>query len=66
MSAQGFKMIGQEETMERFTHKYVFYFYPHFIDGREYKGFFKFFGRVKDGKELAKKLGRNYDYQKLF
>lgn len=53
--------------MERFKHKYVFYFYPsYFIDGREYKGFFKFFGRVKDGKELAVKLGRKYDYQKLY
>lgn len=52
--------------MERFKHKYVFYFYPYFFNGREYKGFFKFFGRVKDGKELAKKLCRSYDHQKLF
>ncbi len=53
--------------MERFKHKYVFYFYPYTDQhGREFKGFFDFFGRVRDGKERAQACGRKYDYQKLF
>lgn len=54
--------------MKRYTHKYVFYFYPKADPktGELDKGFFVFFGRVKFGKEAAKINGRTYAYQKLF
>lgn len=53
------------------SHKYVFYFYPKWERneaGRieERKGFFLFFGRVKEGKEVAARTGRKYDHQKIF
>lgn len=55
--------------MEKFKHKYIFYFFKK-LDIAEtwtYKpSFFRFFGRVKDGKEFAKALDREYDYQKIF
>ncbi len=54
---------------ERFTHRYVFYFYPK-IDpetGNELaKGFFRFFGRVKFGKEYAAEIGRKFAYETIF
>lgn len=48
--------------MEKFKHKYIFYFYP----TEKYKSNFIFFGRVKDGKELAKKTFRKYDHKKIY
>lgn len=48
--------------MEKFKHRYIFYF---FRKG-EKKSFFRFFGRVRDGKALAVYLGRDFDYQKIF
>lgn len=53
---------------ERYSHRYVFYFYPKTDPetGATEKGFFKFFGRVKHGKELAYRTGREYAYTKLF
>ncbi len=54
---------------KRHSHRYVFYFYPK-IDpetGKALdKGFFLFFGRVKQGKETAQKTGREYAYEQLF
>ncbi len=54
---------------ERYSHRYVFYFYPK-IDpetGEEIeKGFFQFFGKVKHGKEVAERTGRKYAHEKLF
>lgn len=54
---------------ERYTHRYVFYFYPKTDPktGKELdKGFFRFFGRSKDGKEFAARTGRKYAHEKLF
>lgn len=54
---------------QRYTHRYVFYFYPKKDPetGEELdKGFFRFFGRVKHGKETAQQTGREYAYEKLF
>lgn len=54
--------------MEKFKHKYIFYFFKTYDreTWKEKPSFFRFFGRVKDGKELAKALQREYDYQKIF
>lgn len=54
--------------MKKFKHKYIFYFFKK-LDRETwtYKpSFFRFFVRVKDGKEFAKALDREYDYQKIF
>lgn len=53
---------------ERYTHRYIFFFYPKADPetGEPDKGIFRFFGRVKHGKETAAKLGRTYAYEKLF
>lgn len=48
--------------MERFIHKYIFYFFPK----DDERSFFRFFPRVSDGKLLANQLGRKFDYQKLY
>ena len=54
--------------MEKFKHKYIFYFYPSWdrLTGKPLKGLFLFVGRVKDGKAFAVKTGRDFDYKKLF
>ena len=54
--------------MERFKHKYIFYFFKK-LDRKtwEYKSsFFRFFGRVSDGKVLAQSFDREFDYQKIY
>lgn len=54
--------------MERFKHKYIFYFFKK-LDRETWKyipSFFRFFGRVSDGKALAKSLDREFDYQKIY
>lgn len=59
--------LQKETTMEKFKHKYIFYFYPNLIDIAEgRKGIFRFFGRAKDGKEFAAKTSRQYDYKKIY
>lgn len=54
--------------MERFKHKYIFYFFPKYdrVLEKRLKGFFQFYGRVSDGKVVAKNLCREYDYKKIF
>ena len=62
-------LSGCYQNGERYTHRYVFYFYPKTDPetGKELdKGFFRFFGRVKHGKELAERSGRKYVNEKLF
>ena len=44
-------------------HKYVFYLYPNLYSE---KGKFFFVEKVSDGKEIAKKNRKRYDYQKLY
>lgn len=48
-------------------HKYIFYFFPtaeEIMNGK--KGVFRFYAHSKEGKEWAKKTGREYDYKKLY
>lgn len=54
--------------MEKFKHKYIFYFFPKWDRKTEkrLKGFFLFFGRVSDGKKFALISEREFDYQKIF
>lgn len=54
--------------MEKFKHKYIFYFFSKWDreTNTRLKSIFMFFGRVSDGKQLASKLGREYDYKKIF
>ena len=54
--------------MQKFTHKYVFYFFPFFCEATNsnVKSCFMFFGRVRDGKDMAKRRGCAFDYQKLY
>ena len=54
---------------ERYSHRYVFFYYPKAdpeTGEKQEKGFFKFFGKVSHGKELAYRTGREYAYEKLF
>nr|DAW41770.1 MAG TPA: hypothetical protein [Microviridae sp.] len=44
-------------------HKYIFYYYPEWPKPH---GKFFFFERVKEGKELGKRFGVHFDYQKLY
>lgn len=54
--------------MEKFKHKYIFYYFSKwdFENNKRLESIFMFFGRVRDGKHLAEKLGREYDYKKIF
>ncbi len=54
---------------ERYSHRYIFFYYPkkNPETGKDLdEGFFRFFGRVKHGKELGEKLGRKFAHEKLF
>lgn len=46
------------------SHKYIFYFYPN--EEKNLKGFFRYYEKVKDGKECAKRLNRKYDHKKIY
>lgn len=54
--------------MEKFKHKYIFYFFKTYDRETWEKepAFFRFFGRVSDGKAFAKALNREFDYQKIY
>lgn len=54
--------------MEKFKHKYIFYYFPKWdrVSEKRLKGVFMFFGRVKDGKLIAEKSCREYDYKKIY
>ena len=61
-------LSGYYQNGERYSHRYVFYFFPKVDDsGKELdKGFFRFFGKVQHGKEVAERTGRKYVHERIF